>query len=155
MTDKILIDVRGTPVPQGSMRAFKAAHGDHVALKYPPAVYAWRSQVCQAVIEARVAHNLPVLLGPVSVGFGFDLARPLGHFGTGRNLLTVKPSAPPEPTTAPDLDKLVRCICDAITDAGLWRDDAQITSIIARKRFTVEGETPGVRISIDPRERTP
>lgn len=39
-----------------------------------------------------------------------------------------------EKTTAPDLDKLVRSVCDAVTRSGLlWVDDAQANKITARK----------------------
>jgi crossover junction endodeoxyribonuclease RusA len=46
----------------------------------------------------------------------------------------------------PDLDKLVRCICDALTDAGVWKDDAQVCVLVAAKRYT--NGLPGVLIQI-------
>jgi Holliday junction resolvase RusA-like endonuclease len=57
----------------------------------------------------------------------------------------LKPSARPWPISAPDLDKLVRCISDAVTDAGLWHDDSQVVSIKAAKRYAAP---PGVLITI-------
>jgi Holliday junction resolvase RusA-like endonuclease len=44
----------------------------------------------------------------------------------------------------PDLDKLVRAILDSLTGV-VWRDDAQVVDIVARK---VYAETPGVDIAI-------
>jgi crossover junction endodeoxyribonuclease RusA len=133
---RVEIDVRGLPRPQGSMQLFKNG-----GAKYPAAVYVWRGQVQAAV----AALEEPIILGAVELRLGFDLPRPLAHFGTGRNAGTVKASAPPHPITIPDLDKLVRCVSDAITDAGLWHDDSQVVSAVTAKRY---GGQPGVHIVV-------
>lgn len=111
------------------------------AARYPKPVYAWRAQVQQAVAEAVTEP----FTGPLELRLGFDLPRPAFHFGTGKNAGKVKLSSPSWPTVAPDLDKLVRCVCDAITDAGLWHDDAQVVSLICAKRYT---SPAGVRITV-------
>lgn len=136
----VTLDVRGLPRPQGSMRLHTLPNGK-TAARYPVAVYAWRAQVQQAVAE----QELPPFEGAVKLLLGFDLPRPTGHHGTGRNAGVVKPSAPAWPTVAPDLDKLVRCVSDAITDAGLWHDDSQVVTIQAAKRYH---SPPGVRITV-------
>ena len=69
-----------------------------------------------------------------------------GHYGTGKNAGTLKPSAPLFHTSKPDLDKLVRCIKDALTGIA-WKDDAQVSLVCATK---VYDEQPGARISIKP-----
>ena len=138
MPRSIIIDVRGTPRPQGSMQLFRNGGS-----KYPAEVYVWRGKVQDAV--ARLEE--PIILGPVELRLGFDLVRPLAHYGTGRNAGVLKPNAPTWPITMPDLDKLVRAIGDAITDAGLWKDDAQVASLVTAKRYTTE--TPGVHIVIN------
>jgi len=152
VTREVWIDVCGLPRPQGSMRMHKLPNGATVA-RYPAAVYAWRSQVQQAVAEAEAEP----FLGPVQLRLDFYLPRPKGHFGTGRNAHTLKPSAPPWPTVAPDTDKLARCVGDAITDAGLWKDDAQVCRIDVTKHYTpirdgrlVRG--PGVYIRVEEME---
>jgi crossover junction endodeoxyribonuclease RusA len=119
--------------------------GGKTAARYPPAVYQWRGQVQQAVAETMMTEGLEPFLGAVELKVGFDLPRPLSHHGTGRNAATVKPSAPPFPITAPDLDKLVRCVQDAITDAGLWKDDSQVCSLVTAKRYAAH---PGVHIVV-------
>jgi Holliday junction resolvase RusA-like endonuclease len=141
MTRSVSVDVRGTPRPQGSMRLHQLQNGK-TAARYPAAVYVWRGQVQAAVADLGV----DPFVGPVEVGMGFDLMRPLHHNGTGRNAGTVKASAPSHPAVAPDLDKLARCVNDAITDAGLWRDDAQVVVLFAAKRYVLE--KPGVFITI-------
>jgi Holliday junction resolvase RusA-like endonuclease len=58
-------------------------------------------------------------------------------------------SAPLFPTVAPDLDKLLRLVNDAITDAGcVWLDDAQVVEIRARKVYVTT--QPGCSIRIHP-----
>jgi crossover junction endodeoxyribonuclease RusA len=141
------IDVRGLPRPQGSMLAHPTrtkAGGNGVALRYPPGVIVWRAQVQQAIATALVGEEQ--FTGAVTLHLGFDLPRPQDHFGTGRNSTQVKASSPRFPLKAPDLDKLIRAICDAATDAGAWHDDAQVVTILAHKRFS--SSQPGVLIRI-------
>jgi crossover junction endodeoxyribonuclease RusA len=138
---KLKVDVRGIPRPQGSMRALHRPGTSHVHLQYPAAVYAWRAQVQQAVVEAMTEP----FLGACALHLGFDLPRPKDHYGTGRNAGCLKPSAPHRPTVMPDLDKLVRCVADACTDAGLWKDDAQVVEIATAKHY---GSLPGVSIYV-------
>jgi crossover junction endodeoxyribonuclease RusA len=138
---RVTVDVRGLPRPQGSLRLHQL-NGGKVAARYPAVVYAWRGQVQQAVADL----DAEPFTGPVEVGLGFDLPRPLSHFGTGRNQGVQRLTAPTHPTGHPDLDKLARCVNDAITDAGLWRDDAQVVVMHCAKRY-VTGP-PGVLITI-------
>lgn len=144
----VTIDVRGLPRPQGSMRLHKLPNGS-TAARYPAAVYEWRAQVQQAVAEvlrSEEQRDLTQFVGAVEMRLGFELPRPASHFGTGRNRGQVRGSAPTWPRTMPDLDKLVRCVSDAITDAGLWHDDGQVCVIHSAKRYTTE--VPGVLITV-------
>ena len=145
MIDVITFDVRGTPRPQGSMRLHKLPNGG-TAARYPAAVYEWRAIVQQAAADAMLG-RAPIL-GAVQLGLGFDLPRPLGHFGTGRNAGSIRPSAAQYPTVAPDLDKLCRCVADALTDAGVWKDDSQVVTLVAAKRYI--DMRPGVKITVTP-----
>ena len=90
-----------------------------------------------------------MLEGPLQVSFGFDLARPKSHFGTGRNAGKLKASASQWVGNAPDLDKLIRAVMDAITDSGVWWfDDGQVAQLSASKKYCSEGEVPGVTVAI-------
>lgn len=145
-TRTVTIDVRGVPVPQGSMKAHATGNGK-VALRYPAKVWEWRSQVQQAVVDTMMNEGMiEQLTGPVELRLGFELPRPVSHYGTGKNFNKLKPSAPAWPAKMPDLDKLTRCVCDAITDAGLWADDGQVVVIHAAKRYA--DRSPGVRITV-------
>lgn len=140
----VSIDVRGQPRPQGSMKMHRLPNGG-VAARYPAQVWEWRYKVQQAVAAAEE----PQFTGAVELRLGFELMRPAGHYlptNSRRNVVELSPKAPPLPIVAPDLDKLVRAVCDAITDAGLWRDDSQVVTIRAAKRYATS--TPGVLIKI-------
>mgnify|MGYP001584134830 FL=1 len=59
-------------------------------------------------------------------------------------------SLPPPPhTSKPDGSKLQRAVEDALTDAGVWGDDAQVCKWHGVKRYALVGESPGVQITIE------
>jgi len=137
VTARIQFVVSGIPVSQGSLRAFvrngKAVqtHGNRTNLD------GWRIAVAQ---EARTACT-DMLTGPVAVYLTFLLPRPAGHTGK-RGLL---PSAPAFPHRKPDIDRLARACLDALTGV-VYLDDAQVTDLVARKRYA-DGQ-PGVVVEV-------
>jgi crossover junction endodeoxyribonuclease RusA len=143
---QLRIDVRGLPRPQGSMRVFPNG-----GTQYPAAVWDWRHQVQQAAATAIDTEGGGPILGPVEVRLGFDMPHLLAHYGTGRNAGQLKTRAPVYPKTAPDLDKLIRAVNDALTDAGVWRDDGQVALLHAAKRYASQ---PGVMIVVTELEDT-
>lgn len=52
-------------------------------------------------------------------------------------------------TKAPDLDKFVRSVQDALTGV-VYRDDAQVVDLLAAKRYAAPGEVPHVDICVEP-----
>jgi Holliday junction resolvase RusA-like endonuclease len=142
------IRVLGTPAPQGSKRAYALRRngvltGKTTLVESSAKVKPWR----QAVIDA-AAGSAGYLEGPVQLSVVFFIARPRGHYGTGRNAGKVRKSAPVQPAGKPDLDKLVRSTMDALTAAGWWRDDCQVVTLTAAKFYT-SGETlPGASIQV-------
>ena len=128
----------GLPQPQGSAKAF--VRGGHAVITSANVhLRPWRAAVTAAAAEAR--GDAATIAGPVFVTLAFTFPRPAGHYGK-RGL---RGTAPEFPATRPDLDKLVRACADALTDAGVWRDDAQVVEINASKEY---GEHPGVTISV-------
>jgi crossover junction endodeoxyribonuclease RusA len=128
----------GVPVAQGSKRHV----GGGVMVEQLKNLQPWR----EALINA--AHNAPsqeVFFGPVRLSVIFRFPRPKGHYGTGRNAELLKPSAPRFKTSAPDLDKLIRAVGDALTMAGTLRDDCLIVSLEAAKIYD---ELPGAKVVI-------
>src|SRR5690349_6109042 len=95
-----------------------------------PRLPAWRSAVMDAAVLAARDAELPgALTTPVWLEATFCFQRPRSHYGTGRNAGTVKPSAPGQyHAQKPDGDKLTRALFDALTVAGVVRDDSLIAS---------------------------
>ena len=135
MQASVTFAVLGTPVPQGSMKAY----GSRVVANNAESLASWRSDVAAA------AHrNKPEdwdIHAAVSLRCEFVFPRPLTDYGTGRNAGKLKPSAPQHHTKMPDLDKLCRGVADSIGDAVarvLLKNDSQIVSLYATKRYQTD-----------------
>ena len=122
----IEIRVAGTPAPQGSKRFVgHAKSGRGIMIESSAKVKPWREAVKWAAMELHLAAPMQ---GPLAVEMIFGLARPK--------------SAPKKriyPDRKPDLSKLVRSTEDALTDAGIWGDDAQVVRCEAAKTFAGAG----------------
>lgn len=149
--------VPGTPETAGSKRTFIMKIKDRpgtsakdyraIVTDDNPRGEKWKKK-CAAM--ARVAHQGQPLTGPLQLDVTFILARPIGHFGTGKNAGVLKPGAPQYPTVRPDATKLLRCIEDGLTGV-LWADDA---TIVAQHVFKEYGPTEGARVAVAPFEET-
>jgi len=106
-----------------------------------PKLGAWRQQVAAA---ATAVYAGPLLTSAIFLRVTVRRIRPLSHFGTGRNVGTVKASAPMYPVTRPDLLKIVRGVEDALSGV-VWHDDSQICEYSLHK---VWAERIGVDVSI-------
>lgn len=99
----------------------------HIIHSQGSALAAWRSAIA---LQARQSGAIPVE-GAIGIEMTFTMLKPR----------TVTRA---HPTVAPDLDKLVRAVLDGLT-AIAYRDDSQVTSIVARKTY---GERAGVEIRL-------
>jgi crossover junction endodeoxyribonuclease RusA len=127
--------VLGNPVAQGSKRHV----GGGVMVEAAKGLRPWREAVAW---EARAASNGAPLEGPLHLDVAFRFPMP-----KARNKAAREAGRIPK-VSAPDLDKLVRAVCDALTVAALIVDDRQIVSISAVK-FEVTGWT-GAEIALWP-----
>ena len=126
------IVVHGLPAPQGSKRHV----GRGVMVESSKKVKPWREDVRAAALDAIACSCTHVqceacatgypLDGPLTASMVFTFVRPKGHYRTGRNAHLLRDGAPERPATLPDLSKLIRSTEDAITSAGVWRDDARV-----------------------------
>lgn len=132
----LMLRVYGLPAPQGSKRSY--GRGRMVeSSKY---VKPWREAVKAAAREELDQRpDWDRLDGALRLHVVFSFDRPRSHFGTGRNARRLKPLAPSAPAGPPDLSKLVRSTEDALTDAGVWRDDSRVTTISASKTYVDSG----------------
>lgn len=147
---ELRIDVYGRPAPQGSKRHV----GRGVMIESSRHVKPWRQCVQAAAMEAiNYRGGIYPLDGPLTVSMVFTTARPKGHYRTGRNAHLLRDAAPARPAVTPDLSKLLRSTEDALTDAGVWRDDALIVEYTRAAKVYVGADpdalfVPGARITI-------
>ena len=123
--EELAFTITGTPVPQGSHRVFGGRIVD--SNKH---LTRWRKTCSAAAVDA-VGGRDPFDVG-VYVLLDFYMPRPKSV----RRL---------RPTVRPDLDKLVRAIGDAMTDARVWTDDALVVSLHAQKYYA---DDDGPRVDV-------
>jgi crossover junction endodeoxyribonuclease RusA len=135
LSEGITFHVLGLPIAQGSKNQFG---GESNAKLLKP----WRNDMRVAAFGAMSGY--PPWTGPVALRATFIFPRPQTHLRTGKRAGEVKDNAPGWKSSAPDLDKLLRAVGDALTGVA-FRDDAQIVDIAATKIY---GQTPGVTIHL-------
>jgi Holliday junction resolvase RusA-like endonuclease len=101
----------------------------HILHSQGSALAVWRSTIA---LSARFAGAKPIE-GAIGIEIVFRVRRPK----------TVKRAYP---TVAPDLDKYIRGVLDALTGIG-YQDDSQVIHILGKK---VYDDTPGADIKIFP-----
>lgn len=133
--------VPGTPQPQGSKRVYNGRPIDSNAKTLRP----WRQAITAAANQALLDLPQPwPHLAPMNVGLRFGFPRLRAHYRANG---AVKATAPYFKSTRPDLDKLIRAALDALTDAGVWADDAQVAALQAGKHYS---DAPGLTIHVTP-----
>lgn len=147
---EIVITVYGTPAPQGSKRGFVVGKRAIVVDDNKPQLRTWRQDVRDAAEQAMCGNwgTIGLWDGAVGVEIQFWLARPKGHYRTGRNAHLLRGTAPLHPQVKPDIDKTSRAILDSLKDAGVIRDDARVTDLHAIKRYAARSERPRAVITI-------
>jgi Holliday junction resolvase RusA-like endonuclease len=158
---QLVFTVHATPAPQGSKTPRVSKKGKPYMTESSDRIKSWRGRVteeAEAAIDdwlaARPHSAYDPMTGPVVLSAVFTFARPAGHYGTGRNAGRLKPSAPGRPIAhnLGDLDKLLRGVCDGLTDAGVWCDDSQVTDIMSAKVYpgghTYAQRVPGAYIVV-------
>jgi Holliday junction resolvase RusA-like endonuclease len=125
---QIHVRVPGTPIPQGSTRAWVNPKTNRAVVQgVTTRLAAYRNDIRYAALE----HFPEPLRGPVDVEIAFHFARPKSHLSRAGEL---RPSAPAHMTTRPDLDKLTRAVLDALTGIA-WHDDSQVCAYRASKFY--------------------
>lgn len=137
---RVVIEVLGTPAPKGSGRAIliggRARHVPSGSDVNARKLRSWDTALREAA-AASVGHvTTPVFVGaPLRLHIVFRLTRPSGHWGKHGGL---RPSAPPYPTTKPDLSKLVRSTEDTLTGI-VYDDDSRIVVAAVEKVYADPG----------------
>lgn len=132
------------------MRAF-VVKGRAVLTSTSKNLKPWRAKVAEA---ARNASDGQYAAGKtcMSVTCTFRMRRPQSHYRASGEL---KPTAPSQPSTRPDLDKLARAVLDGLTGV-LFDDDSQVTTLRLIKTYADSRRETGVHINVqlDQRKQT-
>jgi Holliday junction resolvase RusA-like endonuclease len=141
MTAGLSFFVAGAAQPKGSARAYTYRRKDgrvgaRVTADNEGRLGAWQSAVAWGAARALPRHPAPwPSPAGMSLRCAFLLRPPVRRRGRG------------EPTVKPDLDKLLRAVCDALTGV-VWVDDAQVLDLSAVKAYAAGHEAPGVLVSV-------
>lgn len=145
----ITFTVIGRPQQRGSKTAVPRRGGGFVTVGGMPVLKdankhskAWMDSV---KLAAHQAYSGELLTGPILLTVEFYFRRPQSHYGSGRNFGQLKSSAPEHHLQTPDLDKLVRCLGDALTGV-VWRDDRQVCETHSSRLWTTSTERAEVTI---------
>jgi crossover junction endodeoxyribonuclease RusA len=126
---KFTISVLGDPASQGSHAIMNGRIVQVNSKKHK----AWRTAIVSTCIDELPEGWVP-LDEPVELIVNFYMPKP-------------KSVDRPLPSVAPDLDKLVRAVGDALAIAGVYADDSRIVRISARKLYA-QGIEPGATIEV-------
>jgi Holliday junction resolvase RusA-like endonuclease len=142
----IELRVLGVPTPQGSLtRMPNGAMLDGRNSTTRRVHRSWRAAVAEAAQAA--AGDVPYD-GPMTLEVIFRFNMPASRSKA------LRLAGICEKTTSPDIDKLVRAICDGLQAGGLISDDARISDLIARKREVIGWTGADIRLRIT-KERAP
>ncbi len=143
---RIEFHVEGDPVPQGSVKSFKAKNGAIVTTNDSSGrLGRWRGDIRTAAKTARPSACL--IEGAVSVAVHFSFARPQSHYlpaNGKRPERMLRLDVPDHHAGKPDADRLLRGVLDALTSV-LFRDDSQVAMVHVTKRWARD---PGADIIV-------
>lgn len=142
----------GTPAPKGSLRCVsRHVRGWHPNLQEDnAATKPWRDAVCRAARRITAQTGVTGIEGPIGVDITVTLPLPASVRPAKRTWPYVKGKG------AGDVDKLARTILDALQDAGMYADDAQVVQLAVTKCYPHtpnvpdQLERPGATIRIYP-----
>lgn len=144
MGELVQVFVPGKPAPQGSKRYLGTKGGKGITVESSAAVAPWRADVRETVAKWCVEGGYPIPLHakgePIDVELNFVMPRPA----------SAPKKSTPAATKRPDVDKLARAVLDALSSAGVWCDDSQVTRLVASKRIAQVGERPGCWVHVAP-----
>lgn len=138
MTTRVVsFTVLGSAKPKGSHDPMRNPHTNEIYLRPASAgLKAWEHQVRTEAARA-IALNGIFFTEAVRVEIAFTFRRPV----------SVSVKKRPDMIVAPDIDKTCRSCLDAMTGI-LWRDDAQVTQLVASKAYGAADQPSRVEITV-------
>lgn len=141
---RVVCEPKGQPRPKARI-VKPLGRASFIQFYDPHDADAWKAAVKRAFSAAGAGGVAPID-NPVSVSIDFLLPRP-------KYLCTpwYQQNAAGElrARCKPDRDNAEKATLDALTDFGLWQDDAQVCEGPVRKRYHAIGDQPGARITVE------
>jgi Holliday junction resolvase RusA-like endonuclease len=135
----VTFTVYGVAQPKGNMRAFlKRGMKFPIVTETNRNVRSWSQLVAEEASRELAAWNGQQITGPVAVSVRFALPRPKKYQRLGLN---------PAHCVAPDIDKLLRAVLDALSRV-VFLDDAQVVTVSATKIYAPVDGAPYALISV-------
>jgi len=132
---RYMFEAIGTPVPEGSTRAFMVNGRPVITHVGAPKLTEWRDIIGWSARESiKEVHQ-----GAIRIEAVFWMLRPPSVSAKKRPDMTVKP----------DIDKLARALLDSLTGIA-YRDDSQVVKLTVDKRYcdTSLNQQPGVAVTV-------
>ncbi len=149
MSTSYTITVIGNPLAKNKKRARWV---DGKPKVYPDQSHRpWSALVIDAVEQAGLAGKR--FTGPLRVDCTWRFRRPRKHYRTGKHENELRSDAPFYVSNKPDRDNLDKAVLDALTQSGIWVDDAQASTGMLRREYVGPCDLPGMTIVIRPLER--
>jgi Holliday junction resolvase RusA-like endonuclease len=130
-------DVHGDPKGQPRPRAF-SFHGKGRVYN-PDSADTWKGRIALAAIMHLPEKPLDV---PVRVALAFYFQRP------GRLDRKAAPEGLVAHMAKPDCDNLAKAALDCLTDIGMWKDDAQVCSLVVDKYYAARDQASGALVQV-------
>lgn len=125
--------------PKGQPRGRATIRGRHAGIYDPGTADGWKSLIA---LHSKPYRPRYPITGPVEVDLVFLMPRPKSRMRKsdpeGRLWCTAKP----------DADNLEKALLDAMTNAGWWRDDAQVVRLNTSKVYHAKDEIPGAYVTV-------
>lgn len=132
---EFVVVVRGDPAPQGSKEIQRGKGGKAWMVESSKRVDPWRKAIVAACLTEDGKPRM-TFTGPVAVGVAFMFRQAQSNeddYPTGRNI--------------GDVDKLIRAVYDALTQAGVIEDDRFVVDVLpTTKRWSPSHS--GARITV-------
>ena len=129
--------VPGQPQGKGRPRVGKVA--GHVRMFTPPKTESYEALI--ALFAHQAMQGRPLIVGPVRVTLRLVCGIPASWSKKKRQQAE---QGVIWPTTKPDVDNVLKAVCDAINGV-VWVDDVQVVQLTAGKIY---GASPGVQVAV-------
>ena len=133
----ITFTIYGEPKGQPRPKAF--SRGGHARVYDPGTAEGWKSLIAHAVTP-----HIPAvpIEGPIRVDWTAYFPRPK------RLMRRSDPEGAVMHTAKPDRDNVEKALLDALTQIGMWRDDAQVCDGRSRKFYAEKNGRPRMEVTI-------